>query len=94
MPAARVSQQYVEIVSTGTADKARLSQQYVEVPSKGTADKARLSQQYVEVPSKGTANAVRLSQQYVETVTIVGVAPGINNRYLPQFYFGMVGGWR
>jgi hypothetical protein len=49
MASARVSQQYVEIVSTGNADEARLSQQYVELLDSGTTDAARLSQQYVEV---------------------------------------------
>lgn len=48
-PKARLSQQYVEVIHSGSNTSARLSQQYVEVIHSGSAAKARLSQQYAEV---------------------------------------------
>jgi hypothetical protein len=45
----RVSQQFVEVINDGAANKVRLSQQFVEVINSGGANKTRVSQQFVEV---------------------------------------------
>jgi hypothetical protein len=63
---ARLYQQYVEVVTTGTAS-GRLFQQYVEALSQGTGS-GRLFQQYAEVLTVSNV-ASRLFQQYVEVIT-------------------------
>ncbi len=45
----RLSQQYAEVVESGTNNTTRLSQQYAEVVESGTNNAIRLSQQYAEV---------------------------------------------
>lgn len=73
---ARLSQQYVEVITSGSNPKARLDQQYTEVISSGSDPKARLDQQYTEIITSGSDPKARLDQQYVEIIhnRVTGVA--------------------
>lgn len=71
----RLSQQYLEVLNSGGANKVRLSQQYLEVINSGATNKVRLSQQYAEIINSGGNNKVRLSQQYLEVIHTFGTPP-------------------
>ena len=71
----RVTQQYVEVIHSGSNNKARVTQQAVEVIHSGGNNKARVTQQAVEVIHSGGNNKVRVTQQFLEVIHTFGTPP-------------------